>query len=381
MKHPLHRREMKPLLFDFISRLLGWLQMRLSAVFDRKPKQTGQKSGKQARHEKRETYESASASYQRYYSPEEKKDRRWVTLAVVVLFAGMFIFGAVKLIAYGWDYVSSRLASNELRKVYYDMATDVPTHTPDPTGTPTPPPIAASTPAPAATQAAAPSATPRTLPVQYYPNNPYLVASSRFVQLQRQNKDIIGWLTIEGMIDEVVVQRDNAYYLDRDYRGYHNVNGAIFLDESTSLNRRPYTLMLYGHNMKTGAMFGNLRNFENLAFYKKNPFMTFDTMYEDGRYVIFAVGTVSLDYQSWRYLNLSSLNSNNVDKRQEALTMLTRASVFSSGVTVQPEDQVLLLVTCVDNDDERRVVAARRIRDGEDEESLRKMVDQSYMRQ
>ena len=79
-------------------------------------------------------------------------------------------------------------------------------------------------------------------------------------------------------------------------------------------------------------------------------------------------------------LNLSSLNSSQVEKRREALTMLSRASVFSSGVTVLPEDQVLLLITCVDDDQERRVVAARRIRDGEDEEALRKQVNQSYMR-
>ena len=353
------------MLYDFFSRLLGMVQAWLDMLFSRPPK--------------RGKHEADSAAYQRYYTPEEKGGIRWGMLAGVILFGGMFLFGAFKLLAYGWDYVSSRMASNQLRNVYYSMATDVPTATPGPTHTPTPPPITASTATPAATAQASP--TPEALPVQYYPNNRYLVASSRFVQLQKQSKDIIGWLTVEGLIDEPVVQRDNAYYLTRDYRGSNNVNGAIFLDESTNLNRRPYTLMLYGHNMKTGAMFGNLRNFENIAFYKKNPFITFDTMYEDGRYVIFAVGTVSLDHESWRYLNLSALNSSRVEKRREALTMLSRASVISSGVTVLPEDQVLLLVTCVDNDDERRVVAARRVREDEDEESLRTLVNQSYARQ
>lgn len=369
---------MKPLLYDLISRLLNWLQTRLISIFERKPRQSGR--GASGRRVRRDARADASASYQRGYTPPEKKDRRWLTRAGVVVFGGMFLFGAVRLIGYGWDYVSSRIASNELRKVYYEMATDVPTHTPESTATLTPPPIAASTAVPAATQSASAAPTPQTLPVQRYPNNPYAVASSRFVKLQRQNKDIIGWLTIDGMLDEAVVQRDNSYYLARDYRGYHNVNGAIFLDESTDLLKRPYTLLLYGHNMKTGAMFGNLRNFENLTYYKNDPFITFDTMYEDGRYVIFAVGTVSLNCDSWRYLNLTSLNSSSVEKRQEVLTMLTRASVFSSGVTVLPEDQVLLLITCVDDDQERRVVAARRIREDEDEESLRKLVNRSYMR-
>lgn len=370
---------MKPLLYDLFSRLLGWVQTRLMSVFSRRPEKSGRDGS--GRHAWQEEGEDASFSYQRGYVPEEKKDTRWLRLAGLVICGGMFLFGAVKLISYGWDFVSSRFASNQLRQAYYAMATDVPTQTPVPAGTPTPPPIAASTAVPAATQAAAASPTPQMLPVQRYPNNPYAVADSRFIKLQRQNEDIIGWLTIDGMLDEAVVQRDNSYYLDRDYRGYHNVNGAIFLDENTDLLKRPYTLLLYGHNMKTGAMFGNLRNYENLVYYKNNPFITFDTMYEPGRYVIFAVGTVSLERESWRFLNLSSLNSGNVEKRREALTMLSRASVFSSGVTVLPEDQVLMLITCVEDDQERRVVAARRIREGEDEETLRKEVNRSYMRQ
>ncbi|MCR5565615.1 MAG: hypothetical protein K6F61_02090 [Clostridiales bacterium] len=36
-------------------------------------------------------------------------------------------------------------------------------------------------------------------------------------------------------------------------------------------------------------------------------------------------------------------------------------------VDVRIDDQILLLVTCVDKDTDRRIVAARRIRDGEEE--------------
>ena len=59
------------------------------------------------------------------------------------------------------------------------------------------------------------------------------------------------------------------------------------------------------------------------------------------------------------------------------LNML-KASVFSNTVDVRPEDQLLLLVTCVDADEERRVVAARRVRDGETEAELKKLVERSW---
>ena len=41
---------------------------------------------------------------------------------------------------------------------------------------------------------------------------------------------------------------------------------------------------------------------------------------------------------------------------------------------------LLVLVTCVEKDDERRVVAARRVREGEDEATLKKLVNMSRKR-
>lgn len=221
--------------------------------------------------------------------------------------------------------------------------------------------------APDSAQTPSPDAT---LPPVPYPENPYNRVSGSFAALHRQNRDIVGFLSLEGLLDEAVVQRDNDYYLRRDYLGYHNANGAIFLDQSCRLTTRPYTLTLYGHNMKTGAMFGCLRNYEDLSFYHKNPFVTFDTIYEEGRYVIFSVATVSLDPASTAFSEFFSLESCTASKREKVLGDLRRLSLFTCPVDVAVDDQLLLLVTCVDNDDERRIVAARRFRSGETEGGL-----------
>lgn len=301
-----------------------------------------------------------------YYRPYRQRLRK----TAIALFGVLFIVGLANVISYAVDYHNAKQASNALRQSYYAedaIETETPTQMPQETPVPT------STPAP--TTAPQATATPPTkLEAVHYPGNYYANISSRFQKIRRQNKDIIGWLTIDDLIDEAVVQRDNEYYLDRDYRGYHNVNGAIFLDESCDLSTRPYTLMLYGHNMKTGAMFGNLRNYENLTYYKNNPFITFDTAYEDGRYVIFAVCNVSINPSSWRYVDFTKLCSNVISWREEALNSLIRRSVYSSGIEVSADDQLLLLITCVADDTERRVIVARRIRDGETEDELNKLV-------
>lgn len=304
------------------------------------------------------------------YTPGVSRLRRR-QLGMMVLLACVMAFSAWQLIDYGIDYVSARDASNQLRELYYEEAEN-PTETPVPTDAPT------HTPTPAPEETLPPTPTPATrLESVRYPGNPYSAISTAFTKLRRQNADIVAWLRIPGLLDEAVVQRDNSYYLKRDYRGYHNVNGAIFLDESTDLSTRPYTLMVYGHNMKTGAMFGCLRNFEKLSFYQKNPFISFNTMYEDGQYVIFSITQLSLNPADSNYFSFGQLNSDNIAWRKEAIDELLSRSVFFTSLDVQPEDQILLLVTCVDDDEERRIVAARRLRDGETAESVQHIINRA----
>ncbi len=305
---------------------------------------------------------------------------RWGRVLVVLLGLAVAIFGLVKLIGYGVDLLSSRRTAEDLREVYYAdptfepiPVTEAPTLTPSPTPEETP----AVTPTP--TAAPTPSPIPR-LPSVGYPNNPKLTVSSRFKALRKESKYIVGWLTIHRMLDEAVVQRDNVFYMDHDALGNQNVNGALFLDSGISLKERPYTYIIYGHNMKSGAMFGSLRNYENSTFYHNDPFITYDTMYETGRYVIFAVGSVSIQPRSRHYVDFFSFLSANVQTRQKAIDALKAASVYSCPIEVLPDDQLLILVTCVEKNEDRRIVAARRIRDGENEDRIKNLAMQSRKR-
>lgn len=320
--------------------------------------------------------------YDFFPTPQSRRKRLLAALLGVAL-GVVFLVSAVNLISYGFEYVQHRITAEELRQVYYaeeeEPSASVPAAVP--TEVPTEAPTAVPTALPESTPSPLPTSTPQArLPKVRYPNNNYAIASSRFQKLKRQNEDIIGWLTITDMVDEAVVQRNNTYYLDRDYKGYHNKNGAIFLDEVIDLRTRPYTLMLYGHNMKSGLMFGSLRNFENPTYYRRSPFITFDTAYEDGKYVIFAVGTISTDAKNWRYVNFAHLLSSSIPLRTQAIASINRFSVYNGLIDVQPEDQLLILVTCVDAVEDRRIVAARRIREGESEDELLALVRRTRLK-
>ena len=311
--------------------------------------------------------------------PEHELNRRTVILLII---SGILVlFGMVRLISSAVQQQTSEQADGEMRALYHTEE-PVPTATPAPAAAPEeetlPQPAEEAAEAPASkapenTETPAPSLVP-CLEAQGYPGNPGRKVSDRFQALRKENRDIVGWLTIGSMVDEAVVQRDNEYYMNHNVKKQQDVSGAIFLDAIVSLETRPYALILYGHNMKTGARFGSLRNFENRSFYHKYPFISFDTMYEEGRYVIFSIGTVSTEEEDPHYLDFFALNSRRVDERKRAIDTLQAVSVHSIAVDVALDDQILLLVTCVGRDEDRRIVAARRIRENETEEELRSAV-------
>ena len=329
--------------------------------------------------------------------------RRSRPVSFLLLLAGLVAvgWGLAGLTRYGADLAASRSTARELREIYNgaDLETGeegLTTVTPDlpeetwetgeevlTTVTPELPEETQETGGLARESAAAEmpgakaAAPAMLLPEEVYPDNPKRQISSRFRELRKEGRDIVGWLTLGRLLDEPVVQRDHIYYMDHDARENANVNGALFLDAGIRLDTRPYIYIIFGHNMKSGAMFGCLRNYENIAYYRRDPFMTFDTMYEEGRYAVFAVGTVSMEEEDGNYVDFFGLKSADVRERERAIQALISASVHTCPLDVRPEDQLLVLVTCVGTDEERRVVAARRIRADETEEDIRKLVEKS----
>ena len=222
-----------------------------------------------------------------------------------------------------------------------------------------------------------PTAPPR---VSDWPGNPSMTVSPALKKLQRQNKDVVGWLSIPEMLSQAVVQRDNTYYLKRDYLGYHNANGALFLEESISLKTRPDTYIIFGHNMKTGDMFGSLRLYEDVGYYRRHAVIDFNALYEDGQYVVFSIADVDTVQGMKHYAPFMQLPSMEEKARADCIQNLQAYSLISSPIAVSPDDQLLLLVTCEGTEESRRVVAARRLREGETEEALSALLQNARKR-
>ena len=94
-----------------------------------------------------------------------------------------------------------------------------------------------------------------------------------YITLYNNNKSLVGWVRIDDtLIDYPVMQsKSNEYYLDHNFDQKKDNNGSIFIDSECSIWPRSQNIIMYGHNMKSGKMFGDLKKYKNEQFAKDHP--------------------------------------------------------------------------------------------------------------
>ena len=200
-----------------------------------------------------------------------------------------------------------------------------------------------------------------------------------FAELLAMNPETVGYLTIGEMIALPVAQRenDNAYYLTHDFEGEESDEGCLFLDGVNRLEFDDKCLIVYGHNMKNGTMFGKLTNYAIKSVLTKNAIAYFDTIYENRAYVPFACFALGADPGDSEYFNFRRFQFTGTEF-SDFMEELKSRSLYDIPVDVQSGDDILLLVTCnYSVDDGRFVLALRQLRPGETEEDMRALIGQA----
>ncbi len=200
----------------------------------------------------------------------------------------------------------------------------------------------------------------------------------KFSELVEKYPDTVGWITVPNTdIDYIVVQdkdgKDNNYYLKHDFKGESNRNGAIFADYRLKLEygvKQP-NIVVYGHHMKSGLMFNNLIKYDDLSFYKQNPVISFDTIYDEGQWVIFAIMKIDAKENngapSFNFMKLGDALADPLDF-QAFITDVRKHSVINTeaAIAVTTDDELLTLSTCsYEHSNYRTVIVARKVRENE----------------
>ena len=191
----------------------------------------------------------------------------------------------------------------------------------------------------------------------------------KFTQLYEENPDFTGWLRIPGTkIDYPVMTRsgDNNYYLDKNFEQQHDKNGLLILDYRNDIENTagvPQNFIIYGHNMRTGVMFGTLKNYKEKTFCDEHRTIRFDTLYEESEYRVVAAmlsGVAYEDEDVFRYYDA-------IDTSTEENFNVFRENVLGNAIytteeTLEYGDTCLILSTC-DNykEDGRFVLVAKKV--------------------
>ena len=290
------------------------------------------------------------------YAPGKQPRLIIIRMALLALCIIGFVFSGVKVYTFFADSRQTRLTTDSAAALYH--AAETPALTPaytvrqGATGVP----LAAPTPAPVSV-------------FQMIGKSPL----PRFSALVEANPDIIGWLSIRGELDLPVVYRDNEYYLARDVYRKKSTAGTLFLDENHPFTASAQYLVIHGHNMKDGSMFGHLQRYLELGYLQKHCIIQFDTLYQEDTYVAFAVLVVSENVHEAGFINFLGYPSfSSPEQLLDFVNGLKDKSRFAVPVNVDATDALLTLSTCYG--EERLIIVARRARPGESASGLKAMV-------
>lgn len=198
-----------------------------------------------------------------------------------------------------------------------------------------------------------------------------------FAALYERNKDFVGWVEIEGtpLNYPVVKGKDNDYYLTHNFDGKRERHGTPFMDYRNDIDRLNANTVLHGHNMKSdNQMFSELENYYKgknaINYYRQHPVIKFDTLNAKMEWKIFAVFACGVNTKDEDFLAYYDyLMASSEEDYMKWVEEFKSRSIYDIPVDVQVGDNLLTLSTCYyEKEDQRLVVVARRVRDGESSE-------------
>ena len=283
--------------------------------------------------------------------PAPKKHRRGIVRTIVhyvsIALAAVFIFLMARHLI--WGAQSARIndeITSQVVQLQGDSSTEshvtapetpIPLSTPQPSATPSPPP----TPMPTVEPTPVPTPTPEMAPVKI-----------DFHTLYAQNSDVIGWIYLEGTpLNYPIVCRpnDNEYYLDHVFTGAQNEYGSIFVDYRNTQPFNEWNTVVYGHNMKDGAMFGIIDEYSAQEFYENNPVLYIMTPEKDYKVEICACFLTNVDTAVFQFPRTEGNPAKLIDD-------IVNYSYIDTGLVPSPEDKLVTFSTCYMEDSHRFTV-------------------------
>lgn len=262
------------------------------------------------------------------------------------------------------------------------IATPTPEPAPDVTDEPAAEPTAeataeASNEPTEATEAPAETEVPAEPVATKIPDNGEPVLQDDFKPLLEINPHLVGWLDAGPSISLPIVQSDNEFYLDHDFYGKNDKAGTVFANADNVLWPKDKHILLHGHNMRSGSIFGTLDNYRDLKYLKEHPVIYFRTIYdaEPTAYVPVALFDASMDKGSKDYFEIGHIWFEDDAEFVDFANKTISYSVYVTPFDVQADDNLMSLITCsYSHSNGRFMMVCREMREDETAESVAEMM-------
>ena len=176
-----------------------------------------------------------------------------------------------------------------------------------------------------------------------------------FTLLKEKNEDIVGWLTVPGtQIDYPICHgADDDFYLNHNAEKEKNILGALFLPTENNPDMLDIHIIIYGHNMRQGQMFGELSNYEEEAYHRENPYVyLYLPSGEKRTYQVYSVYRCEPSSETYTLGLLPQTQAYRLWLQESV-----RKELFATGIEDQiaEDKQVLTLSTCADGNRKERL--------------------------
>ena len=180
-----------------------------------------------------------------------------------------------------------------------------------------------------------------------------------FKALKEQNEDVVAYLKVFGTnIDcPIVKSYNNSYYLKHSFDKQYNILGWPFADFRNSFNGNDKNIIMYGHNLNDGTLFGSLINVLSADWQNKveNRVIILVTPEETKLYEVFS----TYEYKPEDYYLTTQFDS--TEAYTDFLNEIRARSNRNYGIEVGQDDHILTLSSCVGTGEARVVLHAKEI--------------------
>ena len=183
--------------------------------------------------------------------------------------------------------------------------------------------------------------------LQYEEGTPLSAVQESFAE---EREDYRAWLRVEDThINYPVMQgKDDLYYANHDVDGKSSLTGAIYLASANAADMSDNYIVVFGHHMDNGAMFGDLDLFLNADFLEKHQ--TGELVFPGGAYDIQFFAVLETDaYDDMVYLTKDK-------DLEKLLSYISLNAKVQKPLTAKDATRIVALSTCAGATTNGRVV-------------------------